>query len=119
MSALLLLDPAPLPEGLDIPAADWQQTPTSVRHHFLFLLKRVDRRPPIPPQKNAPDGRQLLSAASLEPNLAILAIPRCSWSRPHRCRCCPIRVPVASRGSRISSSLTRIRSLNYPLFIRK
>ena len=41
MSALLLLDPAPLPDGLGIPAEDWHQTPTSVRHHFLSLLKRV------------------------------------------------------------------------------
>ena len=42
MSALLLLDPAPLPEGLGIPAEDWHQTPTSVQHHFLSLLKRVE-----------------------------------------------------------------------------
>src|ERR671922_215826 len=42
VSDLLLLDPAPLPEGLGIPAADWHQTPTSVRHQFLALLKRVD-----------------------------------------------------------------------------
>lgn len=42
MSALLLLDPAPLPEGLGIPAANWHQTPTSVRPHFLSLLKRVE-----------------------------------------------------------------------------
>ena len=42
MSALLLLDPAPLPDGLGIPAQDWHQTPTSVRHHLLSLLKRVE-----------------------------------------------------------------------------
>ena len=42
MSDLLLLDPVPLPEGLDIPVEDWQQTPTSVRHQLLALLKRVD-----------------------------------------------------------------------------
>ena len=42
MSALLLLDPVPLPDGLGIPAEDWHQTPTSVRHHFLSLLKRVE-----------------------------------------------------------------------------
>src|SRR4030095_1902434 len=42
MSALLLLDPTPLPDGLGIPAEDWHQTPTSVRHHFLSLLKRVE-----------------------------------------------------------------------------
>jgi len=42
VSALLLLDPAPLPDGLGIPAEDWHQTPTSVRHHFLSLLKRVE-----------------------------------------------------------------------------
>ncbi len=42
VSALLLLDPAPWPEGLGIPAADGHQTPTSVRHQFLALLKQVD-----------------------------------------------------------------------------
>ena len=42
MSTRFLLDPAPLPEGLGIPAEDWHQTPTSVRHHFLSLLKRVE-----------------------------------------------------------------------------
>jgi len=40
-SALLLLDPAPLPDGLGIPAEDGPQTPMSVRHPFLSLLKRV------------------------------------------------------------------------------
>jgi transposase len=39
---LLRLDPVPLPDGLSIPAEDWQQTPASVRRQFLFLLKRVD-----------------------------------------------------------------------------
>jgi hypothetical protein len=33
-------DPVPLPEGLDIPAADWQQTPVSVRLVVLTLLTR-------------------------------------------------------------------------------
>ena len=33
---------APLPEGLEIPAADWQQTPLSVRLVVLTLLKRLD-----------------------------------------------------------------------------
>jgi transposase len=42
VSALLLLDPVPLPDGLGIPAEDWHQTPTSVRHHFLSLLQRVE-----------------------------------------------------------------------------
>ena len=42
MSDLLLLDPIPLPDGLGIPVEDWQQTPTSVRHQVLSLLKRVD-----------------------------------------------------------------------------
>jgi transposase len=37
-----LPDPGPLPEGLGIAAADWQQTPPSVRHQFLVLLKRVE-----------------------------------------------------------------------------
>jgi Family of unknown function (DUF6444) len=36
------LDPAPLPEGLDIPAADWQQTPMSVRPLVRALLKRLE-----------------------------------------------------------------------------
>ena len=36
------LDPAPLPEGLPIPAADWQQTPLSVRLAVLTLLKRLE-----------------------------------------------------------------------------
>jgi transposase len=40
VSALLLLEPVPLPDGLGIPAEDWHQTPTSVRQHFLALLKR-------------------------------------------------------------------------------
>ena len=42
MGDLLLLDPVPLPDGLSIPAEDWQQTPASVRRQFLCLLKRVD-----------------------------------------------------------------------------
>jgi transposase len=42
VSDLLLLDPTPLPEGLGIPAEDWRQTPTSVRHQLLALLKQVD-----------------------------------------------------------------------------
>jgi transposase len=45
VSDLLLLDPAPLPEGLGIPVEDWHQTPTSVRHQFLALLKQVDSLP--------------------------------------------------------------------------
>ena len=35
-------DPAPLPEGLDIPAEDWQQTPRSVRLVMLTLLQRLE-----------------------------------------------------------------------------
>jgi transposase len=42
VSNLLLLDPAPLPAGLGIPAEDWHQTPTSVRQQFLALLKQID-----------------------------------------------------------------------------
>ena len=42
MSALLLLDPVPLPDKLGISAEDWHQTPTSVQQHFLSLLKRVE-----------------------------------------------------------------------------
>ena len=37
-----VLDPAPLPAGFDIPAADWQQTPLSVRLVVLTLLKRLE-----------------------------------------------------------------------------
>ena len=36
------LDPAPLPEGLGIPAEEWQQTPLSVRLVVLTLLKRLE-----------------------------------------------------------------------------
>lgn len=36
------LAPAPLPDGLDIPAADWQQTPLRVRVLVLTLLKRLE-----------------------------------------------------------------------------
>jgi transposase len=42
VSAVLLLDPMPLPDGLGIPAEDWHQTPTSVQQQFLSLLKRVE-----------------------------------------------------------------------------
>jgi hypothetical protein len=42
VSDLFLLDPVPLPDGLSIPAEDWQQTPMSVRHQFVSLLKRVN-----------------------------------------------------------------------------
>jgi hypothetical protein len=37
-----LLDPIPLPEGLDIPAEEWQRTLLSVRLFVLTLLKRVE-----------------------------------------------------------------------------
>jgi transposase len=36
------LDPVPLPEGLEISAEDWQQTPLSVRLVVLTLLKRLE-----------------------------------------------------------------------------
>jgi transposase len=36
-----VLDPTSLPEGLGIPAADWHQTPVSVRLVLLALLKRL------------------------------------------------------------------------------
>jgi hypothetical protein len=36
------LAPAPLPDGLDIPAADWQQTLLRVRVLVLTLLKRLE-----------------------------------------------------------------------------
>jgi hypothetical protein len=93
VSALLLLDPIPLPDGLSIPAEDWRETPMSVRHQVLSLLKqvetleavltrtrpiRVGRLPQIPSRKSANDGGTLPSAASREPSLAILAITRCS-----------------------------------------
>lgn len=35
-------DPESLPAGLDIPAADWQQTPPSVQTLVLSLLKRLE-----------------------------------------------------------------------------
>jgi transposase len=35
------LDPAPLPEGLGVPAEDWHQTSVSVRLVMLTLLKRL------------------------------------------------------------------------------
>src|SRR5262249_15442835 len=41
VSAVLLLDPAPLPEGRSIPAQDGPQTPTRGRPQVLSLLKRV------------------------------------------------------------------------------
>jgi len=37
-----VLDPAPLPEELGIPAEDWQQTPLSVRLVMRTLLKRLE-----------------------------------------------------------------------------
>lgn len=37
-----VLDPTSLPEGLGIPAEDWQQTPRSVRLVVLTLLKRLE-----------------------------------------------------------------------------
>jgi transposase len=36
------LDPAPLPEGLGIPATDWQQTPLNVRLVMHTLLPRLE-----------------------------------------------------------------------------
>jgi transposase len=36
-----VLDPAPFPEGVDIPAEDWQRTPLSMRVFVRTLLKRV------------------------------------------------------------------------------
>ena len=36
------LDPTSLPEGLGIPAEDWQQTPSSVQLVVLTLLKRLE-----------------------------------------------------------------------------
>jgi transposase len=35
-------DPIPLPDGLDIASADWQQTPLSVRRGMRTLLTRLD-----------------------------------------------------------------------------
>lgn len=37
-----LIDPTPLPEGLSLPAEDWQQTPRRVRMVMLTLLKRLE-----------------------------------------------------------------------------
>ncbi len=36
------LDPTSLPEGLGIPAEDWQQTPHSVQLVVLTLLNRLE-----------------------------------------------------------------------------
>jgi hypothetical protein len=36
------LDPVLLPDGLDIAAADWQQTPLHVRRVMLSLLTRLE-----------------------------------------------------------------------------
>ena len=38
MSALL--ETIPLPDGLGIPAEDWVETPTSVRHQVLWLCRK-------------------------------------------------------------------------------
>ena len=37
-----VLEPTALPEGLGIPAEDWQQTPRSVQLGVLTLLKRLE-----------------------------------------------------------------------------
>lgn len=37
-----VLDPAPVPEGCDIPAEDWQRTPLSMRVFVRTLLKRLE-----------------------------------------------------------------------------
>jgi transposase len=42
VSALLQLDPVPLPDGLSIPAEDGRETPINVRHQVLSLLKQVE-----------------------------------------------------------------------------
>jgi len=42
VSALLLLDPSPLPNGRSIPPEDRRETPISVRHQVLSLLKPVE-----------------------------------------------------------------------------
>ena len=76
-----LLDPAPLPEGLGIPAEDWQQTPLSVRLVVLHPPQTPGRsRSAVAPgllqlqsaavhrcarDKSANDGCTLPSAASL------------------------------------------------------
>ena len=57
MSAMLLLDPVPFPDTLGIPAEDWQQPPTSVRHHFLSLLKQVETLDARLPQESSNSSR--------------------------------------------------------------
>jgi hypothetical protein len=80
VSAWLLLDPVPLPDGLGIPSEDWHQPPTSVRHHCLSLLKRVEtlaarfhqdssnsRRPPAPEAPAQKRARRTPAAAPRKP----------------------------------------------------
>jgi transposase len=50
-------DPAPLPDGLDLPAADWQQTPQSVRLLVLTLLKRLEALEARVPQNSSNSSR--------------------------------------------------------------
>ena len=134
MSALLLLGPIPLPEGLGIPPQDWQQTPTSVRCQFLSLLKRVDAlearfnqnssnssRPPSTDSPSTKRQRRTKAAERRKPG-AKLGHPG-----HHQVRlkptasvpCCPMLVLVAIVDLRKSPCLTRIRSLNYPSFALK
>jgi transposase len=51
------LDPAPLPEGLPLPAADWHQTPLSVRLVVLTLLKRLKMLEARLPQDSSNSSR--------------------------------------------------------------
>ena len=52
-----VLDPAPLPEGLGIPAEDWHQTPVSVRLVVLTLLKRQSTLEARLPQNSSNSSR--------------------------------------------------------------
>jgi hypothetical protein len=51
------LDLAPLPDGLGLPAADWQQPPRSVRLVVLALLKRLDALASRLPQDSSTSSR--------------------------------------------------------------
>jgi hypothetical protein len=64
VSDLLGPDPMLLPDGLAIPAEDWQQTPTSVQYQFFSLLKRVEALAARLNRDSANNSRRPLSTES-------------------------------------------------------
>lgn len=104
-------EPEAVPVGLDIPLADWQQTPPSVKTLVIGLLKRLEalearlnqeattsHRPPSAesPYKRdgSPPGEHL--RVRLEDNLGTRGSGSGSWCRPtHRSSCRP-SVPVGT-----------------------